>query len=67
MLKALFRLHVRDSIERGEENDESTIVKVSQNAWTNGILEMRKRVDQNIFEQHVKYFATTIWDKLFQL
>ena len=65
LLKALFRLHIRDNMERTEEDGESTIVNIVQEAWTNGLFQISKKISQAAFAQHVKYFASIIWEKIF--
>lgn len=65
LLKALFRLHVRDNMERNEDDGESTIVNIVQEAWTKGLYEISKRINQTAFAEHVKYFASIIWEKIF--
>lgn len=65
LLKALFRLHIRDTTERSEEDGESAVVDIVQEAWTNGLFELSKRVSEMAFTDHVKYFSTIIWEKIF--
>lgn len=65
LLKALFRLHIRDTIERSEEDGESAVVGIVREAWTNGLYELSKRISPIDFVDHVKYFSTIIWEKIF--
>lgn len=65
LLKALFRLHIRDTTERSEEDGESAVVSIVQEAWTNGLFELSKRISETSFVDHVKYFSTVIWEKIF--
>ncbi|XP_058790902.1 E3 ubiquitin-protein ligase listerin [Phymastichus coffea] len=66
LLKALFRLHMRDITERSEEDGESLTVKIVEETWTKGILKLSNRFSPASFASHVKYFASLIWEKMLQ-
>lgn len=66
LLKALFRLHLRDIAERSEEDGESLTANIVEETWTKGILELSKRFSPVSYANHVKYFASLIWQNILQ-
>ena len=64
LLKSLFRLNIRDNLER--EEVESVIVNIVHYAQRKGLYKISRKIPQDVFAQHVKYFAPIIWEKIFQ-
>ncbi|XP_014213334.1 E3 ubiquitin-protein ligase listerin [Copidosoma floridanum] len=66
LLKAVFILHIRDSMERIDNDSESSMVVATvQEAWTYGLCEISKKISEDDFAKYVKYFATIVWEKIF--
>ncbi|KAJ8669661.1 hypothetical protein QAD02_000920 [Eretmocerus hayati] len=64
LLKATFRLQVRNILEKGSDCD-SNVNNIVEYAWTRGLQELSEIVHPKVLTEYVSYFSDIIWKNIF--